>query len=349
MSSKICFDLSGLEIPRAAFGASTLEATTIDLGNGAATIISHETVVQSQISLASLRPGFKVLEVGSGTGYLCAQIARAVGDPGLVYGIEVIPEAVELARGNLDRIGFQRVHLALGDGLQGWPDDICFDRIILSCTVFEFPWRLVRQLSLGGIMVLPIGRGWPIESLMLAVRKQSSEPQLVPIDVSMAIFITARGETPPPLKSFPVPPIIPEYECEMLVPTNEEIDNLHCVTGNWQQDITPVDAEFRGTALYRCATLLAILYPQETCFVRLKGYPGPLGVGLYNWQPVGAAVVTWGQDLRRFGPVYSLGDQGPKELLMQVIERAAAPITTWLDGIERVWSPTHPWREGFRR
>jgi protein-L-isoaspartate(D-aspartate) O-methyltransferase len=333
---------------RKAFGSPTLNATKIELPNDASTVLSEEQVVRSQLELAALQPGLRVLEIGSGTGYLCARMAHLVGDPHLIYGMDIIPEVVELAHRNLQQSALDQIRLLAADGLRGWPGTERFDRVILSCSVYEFPWQLVEQLAPGGTMVLPIERGWPIEGLLLAVQQRCG--CLVPIAASVGRFVPACGqEAPPPLSGWPAPPLValeaPEYE--ITIAGDDELGELLCIAREWNRGGLASSAELNESALMRCGALLSLLHPSRTCFVGAKGL-GPVGVGVYSVEPLGAAVVTCSFDPPnpyRFGRVYSLGDPKPVPLLREVIERAASPTTTWLHGIQRTWCLRDPWRK----
>ena len=118
-----------------------------------------------------LRIGNKVLEVGAGSGYHAATIAEQVGPQGHVYTIELVPELVKAARSNLAKAGYSdRVTLVQGDGSLGYPDRAPYDRIVVTAAAPKIPEPLLRQLVLGGVLVIPIGgRLFPQE--LVKVRK----------------------------------------------------------------------------------------------------------------------------------------------------------------------------------
>jgi protein-L-isoaspartate(D-aspartate) O-methyltransferase len=97
----------------------------------------------------------QVLEVGTGSGYQTAILARLAEE---VFSMEIVPELAELARTLLvDRLGLSNVRLRTGDGALGWPEAAPFDRVIVTAAAPEVPPALVAQLAPGGRMILPVG------------------------------------------------------------------------------------------------------------------------------------------------------------------------------------------------
>lgn len=117
--------------------------------------ISQPYIVALMTAALRPRPGLRVLEVGTGSGYQAAVLAAC----GLeVFSIERIPELHRWARENLARAGYlDRVRLRLGDGSRGWPEEAPFDRIILTAAAERLPLALVDQLAEAGILVAPVG------------------------------------------------------------------------------------------------------------------------------------------------------------------------------------------------
>ncbi len=189
-----------MRFSRRDFGAGDDGVRQIPLPDGTTTTLSEEAVVDQQIRLARVEPGMRVLEVGCGTGYLCARLCEATGSPHMVYAIDVLPLAVELTRANLRRVGLEEVNLFTGNGLEGIPCNLQFDRIVLSCAVHDIPWRLVAQLSPDGVMVLPLERGWPalFDGVMLSVQRLGKRKAVVPLEMTSALFAFAEGSPPCP-------------------------------------------------------------------------------------------------------------------------------------------------------
>jgi len=116
--------------------------------------ISSPFMVALMSSLLEPDPNDKVLEIGTGSGYQAAILDRLAGS---VYSIEILEPLCRRARGNLDRLGHQRVHIRCGDGYEGWPEAAPFDRIILTAAPPSVPEALLHQLKPGGRMVAPVG------------------------------------------------------------------------------------------------------------------------------------------------------------------------------------------------
>lgn len=141
--------------------------------------ISAPHMVVMMCEALELKPGHKVLEVGTGSGYHAAVIAEIVApegseDQGLVVSIERIPELVEYARRNLERTGYLgRVRVICGDGSKGYPEEAPYDRILVTAAAPRVPKPLVEQLKVGGILVIPVGSLYLYQDL-LKVRKLPS-------------------------------------------------------------------------------------------------------------------------------------------------------------------------------
>ena len=97
----------------------------------------------------------RVLEIGAGSGYQTAVLAETVDE---VYAIERIAPLAEHAQEVLDMLGYSNVHLKLGDGTLGWPDEAPFDGILVAAATSEAPPTLLQQLADGGRLVVPVGR-----------------------------------------------------------------------------------------------------------------------------------------------------------------------------------------------
>ena len=102
---------------------------------------------------AELKPDYRVLEVGTGSGYQAAILARLVRD---VYTIEIIPELARTATERLKRLGFENVQVREGNGYLGWPEHAPYDVILVTAGAPEIPQPLVEQLKPGGRMVVPV-------------------------------------------------------------------------------------------------------------------------------------------------------------------------------------------------
>jgi protein-L-isoaspartate(D-aspartate) O-methyltransferase len=102
-----------------------------------------------------LKPGDKVLEIGTGSGYQAAVLVEL--DDVEVYSIEIVPELVESAAERLEELGYGEVTLKQGDGYYEWDEHAPFDAIIVTAAPDHLPAPLAAQLNEGGQMVIPIG------------------------------------------------------------------------------------------------------------------------------------------------------------------------------------------------
>ncbi|HYG63743.1 MAG TPA: protein-L-isoaspartate(D-aspartate) O-methyltransferase [Thermoanaerobaculia bacterium] len=116
--------------------------------------ISQPSIVGLMTSLLDVKPGDKVLEIGTGSGYQSAVLSRMGVE---VYSIEILEPLGEQARKTLARLGYGNVHLRIGDGYKGWPAEAPFDAILLTAAPPEIPKPLLDQLKRGGKMVVPVG------------------------------------------------------------------------------------------------------------------------------------------------------------------------------------------------
>ncbi|MEJ2124871.1 MAG: protein-L-isoaspartate(D-aspartate) O-methyltransferase [Alphaproteobacteria bacterium] len=117
-------------------------------------MISQPYVVAYMTEKLAVEPEHDVLEIGSGSGYQAAVLARLCRH---VYGIERHALLFQLAEKRLKRLGFNNVTLLLGDGAVGWPDGRQFDRIIVTAAAAHKPLALLEQLREGGRLIAPIG------------------------------------------------------------------------------------------------------------------------------------------------------------------------------------------------
>ncbi len=130
--------------------AFTDRALPIDCGQ----TISQPFMVASMTELLEVRPAHRVLEIGTGSGYQAAILARLAAH---VYTIERIAALHEKAHALLDSLGFANISYRVGDGSVGWPEFAPFDRILVTAGAPEAPRALLDQLVDGGRLVIPLG------------------------------------------------------------------------------------------------------------------------------------------------------------------------------------------------
>lgn len=155
------------ELPRHLFVEEAM-ARQADMDNplpiGEGQTISQPFIVAFMSELLQVEPGMKVLEIGTGSGYQAAVLAKLGAE---VYTVERIPKLCDAARERLMRMQLFSVHVKLDDGTLGWPSAAPFDRILVTAGGPEVPPPLVDQLAEGGRMVMPVGTTKRMQSLML--------------------------------------------------------------------------------------------------------------------------------------------------------------------------------------
>ncbi len=150
--------------------------------------ISQPYIVAWMTELLDLKPGDKVLEIGTGSGYQAAVLAE-LGYVD-VFTIEIVPELAESAAARLGRLGYDKVQVKEGDGYYGWPAAAPFDAIIVTAAPDHLPGPLAEQLAEGGQLVIPIGPpGW-YQSLWRFVKQ---EGELTAYNMGGVSFVPLTG------------------------------------------------------------------------------------------------------------------------------------------------------------
>ena len=131
--------------------------------------ISQPYICALMLDLLEVRPGHKILEVGTGYGYQAALLAELGAE---VWTVEIVEEFAGEASLRLQQLGYNRVQVRIGDGSRGWIEHAPFDRILVTAAARTAPPALVEQLKLDGKMVAPIG---PREVQQLSVVTKSAD------------------------------------------------------------------------------------------------------------------------------------------------------------------------------
>ena len=132
--------------------------------------ISQPTTVMLMLQLLKVLPGQRVLEIGAGSGYNAALLAELSG---VVVTVERHKQLVKIAQENLKQAGYEDIIVVNGDGRQGYASEGPYDRIMVTAAAHQVPQKLKDQLSIGGLLVAPIGETYGCE--MLTPKKISSE------------------------------------------------------------------------------------------------------------------------------------------------------------------------------
>ena len=163
-------------VPRHEFVPETLRQEAYEdhpLPIGEGQTISQPYIVAAMLEHLALQTIDRVLEIGTGSGYVTALLSLLCAE---VYSVERHAQLAASAESTLHRLGYRNVKIRVGDGSQGWPEYAPFDAILVSAATPEMPPALFAQLREGGRMVVPIG---PASSQELQlIRKAGGEPEV---------------------------------------------------------------------------------------------------------------------------------------------------------------------------
>jgi len=145
------------EVPRHEFVPEPLQNDAYEdhpLPIGAGQTISQPYIVALMLQHLDLQATDRILEVGTGSGYVAALLSRMCAE---VFSIERHAELAGAAEARLKRMGYSNVKIAVGDGSRGWSEYARYDAILVSAATSEMPPALFAQLREGGRMVVPVG------------------------------------------------------------------------------------------------------------------------------------------------------------------------------------------------
>jgi protein-L-isoaspartate(D-aspartate) O-methyltransferase len=150
--------------------------------------ISEPYIVALMTQRLDIRAEHKVLELGTGTGYQTAVLAKLAGQ---VYSVERVKPLLDQAFERILDLGFRNVHFRHGDGTIGWPDQAPFDRIMITAGAPEIPRELLlSQLKDGGLAVLPAGP--EDDQMLLEIRREGND--LKTTDICPCRFVKLIGK-----------------------------------------------------------------------------------------------------------------------------------------------------------
>jgi protein-L-isoaspartate(D-aspartate) O-methyltransferase len=162
-------------VPRERFVPPELAGHACDdnpLPIGEGQTISQPYMVAYMTEALEPTPTTRVLEIGTGSGYAAAVLSRVVAE---VYTVERIAVLAEAARKRLASLGYDNVHVHLGDGSLGWPENAPYDAIVVTAGAPDVPKPLLDQLTVGGRLVVPVGPDPRLQTLVRVRRVAENE------------------------------------------------------------------------------------------------------------------------------------------------------------------------------
>jgi protein-L-isoaspartate(D-aspartate) O-methyltransferase len=151
--------------------------------------ISQPYIVALMTEVIKPEPDMKVLEIGTGSGYQAAVLASLCKS---VYTIEIVENLGKRAGRILSGL-YKNVHVRIGDGYQGWPEEAPFDAILVTCAPTKVPQPLADQLKEGGRLVIPVGDAW-VQELVVLMKKNGHLEKQASIAVRFVPMVNPEGK-----------------------------------------------------------------------------------------------------------------------------------------------------------
>ncbi len=168
--------------------AMAYEDTALPIGLGQT--ISQPYTISVMLSLLDLKKGQKVLEIGSGCGYVLALLSEIVGEKGRVFGIELIKALAEKSKENL--VECDNIKVYNKNGFNGLQEEAPFDGIVISAALHEIPEEIMSQLKNRGILVAP--KGSRFEQEIIAIQRKSEHEFEIKKRLPGFVFVPFIGE-----------------------------------------------------------------------------------------------------------------------------------------------------------
>lgn len=153
--------------------------------------ISDPYIVALMTAAADVPRGGTALDVGTGSGYQAAVLARIARS---VVSIEIVAPLAEATRLRLRRLRYRNVEVRAGDGYAGAPDRAPFDAIVVAAGAAAVPQPLIDQLKVGGRLVMPIGSSWSNELILVMTKQPDGSVRRCSLGPSLFVPLTGKGE-----------------------------------------------------------------------------------------------------------------------------------------------------------
>jgi protein-L-isoaspartate(D-aspartate) O-methyltransferase len=179
--------------------------------------ISGPFVVAYMTEQLDPQPTDKVLEIGTGSGYQAAILSPLCQE---VYTIEIVEQLGYTAKRALERLKYKNVHVKVGDGFLGWPEQAPFDKIIVTCSPEKVPVPLVEQLKEGGRMVIPVGERY--QQVLYLMKKVNGKLEQEILRPTLFVPMTGKAEDTRQVKPDPARPKLVNSSFEELAGESRE-------------------------------------------------------------------------------------------------------------------------------
>lgn len=179
------------EIKRDLFVPPSLKAfadsdSPLPIGEGQT--ISQPYIVALMTEEAHIKPGDRVLEIGTGSGFQAAVLSKLGAH---VYTVERIPSLSKQAKKVLDQEGFSHIHFKVDDGSIGWKENAPYDSILVTAASNQIPPSLLNQLKPNGRLIIPVGDNYS-QSLLRVINIEGKNPLVE--EITQVRFVPLIGE-----------------------------------------------------------------------------------------------------------------------------------------------------------
>ena len=181
-------------VPRHLFVPKSLRFEAYDdnpLPIGYGQTISQPYIVAYMTQVLQIKPGDKVLEIGTGSGYQAAVLSELTPH---VYTIEIIKPLAESAKKRFKALGYDTIKAKQGDGYYGWEEYAPFDGIIVTAAAGHIPPPLIKQLTPGGRMVIPVGGPYEVQHLVVVSKSKDRKIRTRTVMTVRFVPMTGRAE-----------------------------------------------------------------------------------------------------------------------------------------------------------